>query len=379
VDLIGSLVWLVIGLLVLLSLRGGSRIERITADRAGGIAVRSTHAAGFVAWTQRIATDDLHGFTLDVAPGSMSRAGKDGGRARPLPLRLTVRSAKGRRPMIALKIAKVDRTSEVADLALRAGAALGLPYYRVVGSDAEQFEIELLRTAEPDAKTVPAPGGAADYAGDVVTAPATAAAADKARRFDPATFEGMQRVVAWEPRRRVRFEKPWGAWTLVSPLLLAGLAGPLAWWRLPSLHTMPTLPRVVALGLIILVGLAVALIGWAGLTSGLPRRVTLDWPARSLSVAGALATRNVAFSEIEAIELRARSFRSRHGQRQYVMYHWCEVRAILRGSAGPPADELLAETRRYREDRVTPHVMAVPLATELAAALDVEKRVSGTA
>ena len=77
---------------------------------------------------------------------------------------------------------------------------MGLPYYRVLGSDAEQFEIELLREAEPDAKTVPPLGGRADYARDVVAAPASAAAADKPRRFDPSAFEGTPRVTAWDPR-----------------------------------------------------------------------------------------------------------------------------------------------------------------------------------
>ena len=373
-DLAGSAVWLAIGLLFLLSLRGGSRIERIAADREGGVAVRSTHLAGFFGWTHRVPADHLQGLTLDVAPGSMRAARSDSGRARPLRLRLTLRTAKERRRAIPLALSQVGRTPEVADLALRLGAAVGLPYYRVVGSDAEQFEIELLRAAEPDAKTVPPLGGRADYARDVVAPPANAAAAEKARRFDPSAFEGTPRVTVWDPRRRVCLEKSWGASALVAPLLAAGLAGPLAWWRLPGLHALPALPRIAALTLITLVGLAVAVVGWVGLTGALPRRVTLDWDARRLDVDGVRAARRVSFAEIEAIELRARSFRARQRQNQYTMYYWCEVRAILRAPAGPPMEEILAETRRYREDRVTPHVAAAPLARELAASLHVEER-----
>jgi hypothetical protein len=373
-DLIGSGVWLAIGLLLLFSLRGGSRIERVAADRDGGLVVRSTHLAGFLPWSRRVPSNDLQGLSLDVAPDSMQPAASGSGHPRPLRLRLTLRTAEGRQRAIPLALSQVGRTSEVADLALRLGAAVGLPYYRVVGSDAEQFEIELLRAAEAGAQAIPSLGGRADYSKDVVAAPATAAAADKARRFDPSAFEGTPRVTAWDPRHRVCFEKSWGASAFVAPLLAAGLAGPLAWWRLPGLHGLPALPRIVALAFITLVGFAVAAIGWVGLTSALPRRVTLDWVARSLDVDGLRATRRVPFSEVEAIELRARSFRARQRQNQYTMYYWCEVRAILRASAGPPMEEILAETRRYREDRVTPHVAAAPLARELAAALDVEGR-----
>jgi len=374
-DLAGSALWLGIGLLVVMSLRGGSRIERIAADRESGIVVRSTHVAGFVGWTRRIAAGDLRGFTLDVAPSATGRGRRrDRGRAHALPLRLTLRTARGRGRRIPLEVSKIDSTSEVADLALRVGAAVGLPYYRIVGSDAEQFEIELLRTPEPDARTVPALGGPADYARDLVAEPAKAAAADKPRRFDPQAFEGKPRVETWVPRQLVRFEKPWGTSLLLSPLLAASLAGPGAWWRLPSLHAMPTLPRIAALALITLIGLAVALIGWTALSMALPRRVTFDWSARSLVVEGALATRTVAFSDVEGIELRARSFRSRRGNRQYTTYYRCEVRAILGASAGAPTNLLVTETRQHREDRVTPHVVALPLARDLAAALDLELR-----
>jgi hypothetical protein len=372
-DLAGAAVWLVIGLLLLLSLRGGSRIERISADRESGIAVRSTHLAGFVGWTRRIPPEALQGLILDVAPDPAAGARSDPRRAHPLRLRLTLRTAAGRRRPIPFLFSKVDRTSEVADLALRAGAAVGLPYYRVVASDAREFEIELLRTPGPDVAAVPTIGPA-DYAGDMLAPPATDAVADKPRRFDPSAFEGKPRVTTWEPGHRVRFEKPWSAAVLLSPLLAASLLGPLAWWRLSSLQGMPALPRIVALAMITVIGLVVAAIGWVGFTAGLPRRVTLDWTARSLVVDGVRATRSIPFSEIEAVELRARSYRSRRGQRQYTIYCWCEVHAILRPSAGPPANEPLAETRRYRENRVTPHLLAAPLATELAAALDVATR-----
>ncbi len=374
VDLAGSTVWLILGLLLLVSLRGGSRIERITADREGGIVVRSSHVAGFIRWTRRIPADAVEGFTVDVAPTARGSLQNPPGPARPLPLRLTLRARRQRRKPISLRVLQVERSSEVADLALRVGAALGLPYFRVVASDAQQFEIELLRTAGPDAKTVPALGGRADGARDGVATPAMAAASDTARRFDPSTFEGKPPVTAWEPGRRVSFDKSWGAAILLSPLLAAALTGPLAWWRLPALHRMPVLPRVAALALMTLVGLAVALIGWMGLTTSLPRRVTLDWKTRSLVADGARSTRTVPFSEIEAIELRPRRYRGRRGQRQYTTYHWCEIRATLRPAEGPPMSELLAETRQYREDRVTPHAMAVPLARELAAALDLKVR-----
>ena len=68
----------------------------------------------------------------------------------------------------------------------------------------------------------------------VGAAAAAAVASERLPPFEPSAFRGDARISVWEPGREVRFDKGWGAWALLSPLLLAALLGPLCYFRLPS-------------------------------------------------------------------------------------------------------------------------------------------------
>lgn len=373
-GLLSSGVWLLIGLLLLSSLLTGARLERFAVERdSARIEWRFSHFAGIPGFRRHVDLAAVEAFTLELAPtskGVVQREAKGG-----LPMRLTLRTARGRLVRLNLRIAPVDRVAAIADFGLRLGSAAGLPHYRVVGNDPHQFQIELLRSAEPGVQVVPDFSAPADYARDAVDAAAAdAVARERLPPFDPEAFKGSPGVAVWAPGREVRFEKTWGSALLLTPLLLAGLAGPFAWLRLSSLHAMPVLPRIAALGLITFSGLAIAAIGWVGLSSGLPRSARFDWASRSLVVKGVRGRRTIAFTEILAIELFTRAYRGRTGIRQYYMSYCCEIRAVLRAGASAPAPLLLTETRSYREDPTTPLVMALPLVTELSSSLGVERR-----
>jgi hypothetical protein len=375
-DLVSSGVWLLIGLLVLSSLLRGKRLERLAVDRdVGRIDWRFSHFAGFPGLQRHVDLEDLEALEVKLMPtsrGVVEREAKGGVRSR-----ITLKAGHGRTTPLDVRIASVDRVEMLADFGLRLGSAAGLVHYRVLGNDPNQFAIELVRSAGSDVQTVPDVSAAADSAGGAPGAAALdAARTDRLPAFDPHTFEGSPRVAVWAPGREVRFEKRWSAPILLTPLLLAGLTGPLAWLRLPSLQTMPLPPRIAALVLITFSGLAIAAIGWVGLTSGLPRRAVFDWASGTLVVRGVREGRTIPFSEISAIEQFTRAYRGRTGYRQYYMSYCCEIRAIARTNESPGAPLLLTETRSYREDFTTPALMASPLSTELSSALGVERRTS---
>lgn len=366
VDLATSGVWLVLGLLFLGSLRGGSRLERLEADRdAGRVQWTSTHLGGLVTWRSRVGLDVLAGVSIALVPATRpAPTGPSKSRARRglrLHLGLARQGRSDRR--LALHVQGVENTEHVADLALRLGAAAGLSFYRVVRNEGPLFEIEVRATGGPGLRAV------------TLSAAAGASADKNLPPFDPATFDGSARVTPWAPGERVAFTKGWGASVVLAPLVLAAALGPLAYLRLASLRAMPFLPRAAALALITLSGLGLAVVGAVGLTTGLPRRVRLDWGERALRIEGR-GGKVVPFADIVALELRGRSHWTTSRQHtNRTLWRWTEVRALLRPSpAVPSADALLVETRWYREDAASPRADALPLATELAAALGVPLR-----
>jgi hypothetical protein len=374
-DLAYSGVWLLLGLLLVSSLLRGVRLERFAVDRvAAGIDWQFSHFAGIPGLRRHVDLNELEGLELKLLPtskGVVRREAKGG-----LPLRLTLRPGRGESLPLDLRIARVDRVEALAELGLRLGAAAGLSHYRVLGNDPHQFAIEILRSSSPAGRDVQGLKPVPDLSGngEVTRAAAAAVSEETLPPFDPRTFEGKPRVTVWAPGREVRFEKTWSAELLLAPLLVAALAGPIAWLLLPSLQVMPVLPRIATLCLITLVGLAVAVIGWVSLKSGLPRGATLDWSSARLVVEGGRQPRTIAFSEISAIEVFTRTYRGRTGYRQYYLSYCCEIRAVLRGDASPSAPVLLTETPSYREDPTTPLVMALPLSAELSSSLGVERR-----
>jgi hypothetical protein len=377
IDLVPSAIWIALGLSILLSAFGGHRLERLAADSgAGRVEWHRSHALGLLRWTGRWPLASLDGFTLALA-SPKGRPLSHGA----LPLRLTLRRLPGQgspERRLDLRIDHLDRTEEIADFALRLGAAAGLAFYRVTLNEGGRFAIDLRARGGPGFEAVPAVAGRARYEADAVSrAATTAAAAERLPAFDPATLRASGRVSIWEPGREVRIDRGWGPSVLLSPLLLAAFLGPLAFLRLSSLHTMALLPRVAALGLITFAGLALALVGWFCLERGLPRHVRLDWTTGMLHVDTVRGRRAIRLEEISGLELRHKSFSTGRASGGMVRTsYWSQVRACLRAPSDP-SDELLVETRSFQEDASSPREMTLPLARELASALHVELRETG--
>jgi hypothetical protein len=375
-DLVPSAIWAAGGLFILLSVFGGHRLEGLCVDRnTGRLEWRRSHVLGLVRWTGGWPLESLGGLTLALA----AREGPP--RAGAWPLRLTLRRRPGqgsRERRIDLSVADLDRTDEIADFALRLGATAGLGFYHVTTNVGGRFAIELLAEGGPGLDPVPAVGSRALYEANAVSRTAAAAAAtERLPAFDPATFPGTARVSSWDPGREVRFERGWSLPILLGPLLLAVFLGPLALFRLPSLQTMPLLPRAVSLVMITLVGVGLAVVGGAGINEGRPRRVSLDWTTRLLHVDAPGHRRTIPFSDITAVELRHKKLETgRVSGRMVRRSYWSQVRLHLRAPADP-SDELFAQTKPFREDSSTPRQMAEPLARELAAAVGVELRETG--
>ena len=370
-------VWLVLGALFLASLRGGSRLERLAADRDAGRAEwSSSHLGGLVHWGGQVPLEALDGLALAMVPpaGSPTTAPKADGPG--LPLRLTLRRRGGRGRDLLLRVKGIAQKDHVADLAMRLGAAAGLSYYRVGQNDGPLFEIEVLAEGGPGLRALTLSGAA----GPASSSARSAAADTRLAPFDPGAFRGSATVAVWEPGRRVVFAKGWRPSALLAPLVLAAALGPAAYLGLPRLRAAPLLPRSAALFLVSMSGLGLATVGLMGFVTGLPRRVAFDWAERVLRIEGPGRRRSVPLADVLRLEMVRRSHRTTGRQHETItLWHWVEMRALLRPSAdGAPTDVLLVATRWYREDALSPRADARPLASELAAALGVEVREAET-
>jgi hypothetical protein len=362
IDWVPTAIFGLVGLWITLSTVGGKRLDRLVVDRARGrLEWRRSHVLGLLRWGGSVPLAALEGLTLDLAtpPGRFTTR-----------LRLAFLARQGspeRRFEVALP--HLETVQKVADLTLRLAAASGLPWYRVTLNEGGRFAAEMRPASGPGFERVPSMVGA-DAGAAASAAAAAAVAGERLPPFDPKAFHGDARITAWKPGREVRFDKGWGAPMLLSPLLLAAFLGPLAWLRLPSLHTMAWPPRVAALVLITLVGLGLALAGWACLTLGLPRRVRIDWASRELRVATLRGTRVVPLAQVEGVHLRNKSYSTGRARGGMIRTgYWSQVLVRLRAPADP-ADELLLQTREFEDRPAPPREMALPLARELAQALD---------
>ena len=352
------------GILYLISLRGGTRVDALEVDASQGrLSWRKSYLAGLFWWGGRLETQSVDKLTF-------SRTPRGGGQE---DLRLALRAGEGTPITLDFNVEKIDTTEKVADFALRLASFAGLPYSRVLRSDAALFEMGALRHPEPDALAVPSVAGQAQYEKGVAIPAAVKAAQEKFARFNPESFRGNLRVTAWDPGREVTFEKGWSKEVLLAPLLL-GVLLPLLAWRLGVLAAEP-LPRILGLAFMTVVGFVVALIGGFGLTSGWPRRVTMDWTGREILTARFRNSRTIAFSAIDAVELRRLTHKHRRwrGSNLVTLQYSCDIRLALRGPTASAGGESVIETA-WCQDTNEPYYMALPLAKELAAALDVEQR-----
>ena len=300
-------------------------------------------------------------------------------------VRITMRiddgSRKPRARALALHVEGVDRREEVADLAYRLGAACGLAYQRVVRSDPRDIELEISPSMGPGHERIPPLEGRADYTANVFSAAAvTAAAEERVPPFDPSDFPCDHKVAKWRPGREVAFRKPLGGSAIgCLPFAIAGfLVGPglfiLSTSRRPDTALADRLIPSAFLGFF---GLIFGLIALAAVASALPRRVTLDWARGTISIGGLFRRTEIPLQDVAAIE--ARCVHTHHqGGKNSASYHSyrCEVLVHRRDPASAGKPVVLVATREFREDPDTPYRRTLPLVTELAEALGVERRVT---
>ena len=296
-------------------------------------------------------------------------------------LRIDVGSRKPRVRVLELHVEGVDRREEVADLAYRLGAACGLSYQRVVRSDPRDIELDVTPSMGPGHERIPRLEGAANYAADVFSKAAVTAAADeRVPPFDPAGFPSDHTVAKWLPGRQVQLRKPLGfAAVGCLPFAIAGLLlGPglyvLSASRRPEVAAFERFVPSLGVGMF---GLFVGLIALAAVAAALPRRLTIDWARQSISIGGLFSRTEIPLPDVAAIE--AKCVRTHHsGGKNSSSYHSyrCEVLVHRRDPASAGKPVVLLQTREFREDPDTPYRRTIPLVTELAEALGVERRVT---
>jgi hypothetical protein len=300
-------------------------------------------------------------------------------------VRITMRiddgSRKEKRRVLELSVDGVDRREEVADLAYRLGAAAGLAYARVVRSDERDIELSLSASMDPGHEKLPVPENRANYGADVYSKAAVAAAAeDRVPPFDPAQFPSEHRVEKWIPGREVALRKPMGAGAIgCLPFLVAGvLAGPYVLYLTLSRPSSTLGDRIGAPLVVSLFGLFVATLAFVVVWSALPRRATIDWDARTLTVGGLFKREQLALSDVHALEARCvRTYHSGGKNSSSYYTYRCDVMVHRRGALPEDAKPLLlVATREFRHDADTPYRRTLPLVAELAEALGVPRRVT---
>jgi hypothetical protein len=205
--------------------------------------------------------------------------------------------------------------------------------------------------------------------------------------FDPQWFRSDYRVVRWEPRREVLFDKPlkwgWLAAALLSFLASVLLLGGAARLLQGGLQPTPTLEQpVIVLVVMAFFVLLLGAGGYACLGVALPRRVHIDWSTATITI-GRFRKKETPFSQIVGLETHRAHQRyapSRSGSSARVRhYYWCELKAKIRmedGQSAPPL--VLVETEQREGDANGPFLQMLPLAAELANALGVKHDVASS-
>jgi hypothetical protein len=296
-------------------------------------------------------------------------------------LRLDDGSRNAKERVISIHVEGVDRREEVADFAYRLGAACGLGYQRVVRSDPRDIELDVSGAMGPGHERIPPLEGRANYAANVFSAAAGAAAAEeRVPPFDPSQFPCEHKVAKWLPGREVRFHKPLGGAAIgCLPFAVIGLlAGPALFVISTSRRPETALAdRLVPSAVLGLFGLIIGLVALAGVAAALPRRATIDWARQTISIGGLFTRKEIPLPEVAAIE--AKCVRTYHsGGKNSSSYHSyrCEVLVHRRDPASAATPVVLVQTREFREDPDTPYRRTLPLVTELAEGLGVQRRVT---
>ncbi len=335
------------------------REEVLQLQQVEGLIVRRTHAA-----------PSLHDPRRPQAPGP--------GLALSFRIAAQAPGAPSLSRDLTLGVEHLDQREEITDLALRIGAAAGLAAFKLVRSDARDVEIELRRQPEAGFEPLPELLGPADYARDTVAPAARAASADeRVPPFEPGGFPSEHRVALWKPGVAVELRKPLSFGAIgCLPFTLLALTGPalFPFIRAADGTTGTLAGRLAITAMLGLLGVLAGLAAAAVVAAGWPHHVRFDWTSRVITL-GALRTRRaIPFGAVNGVELKVvrRVHRGKHTRQAY----FCELGLRLRDPAtGVVTCERLLETERFQDGPETPYRAALPLATELAQALGVERRV----
>lgn len=203
-------------------------------------------------------------------------------------------------------------------------------------------------------------------------------AQEKEQAFRPEAFHGDHRVAIWKPGVEVVFHRPWdGLFPLFGLAFL--FTGPAVYFYLrnDAMMTYSDVLQFTALGAVI--GVMGGGVSLSVLLSSSARTVRFDWGERTISVREGSRSSSIRMADVVAIELDC--WREEYGDTGPDAvgtggdrYH-CAVRMHLREAGGPEATVPLLEI--HEDDQPDhPYREALPLATELALSLAVERRIT---
>jgi hypothetical protein len=369
-----SLGLLAVALHACFRLRGTRRIQSLVIDSPAS-ALRLVES-GWLGWfrrDRRIPLADLAGAKLEA---ELVRGGQEDAA---LVLTLAVRRDGKSCPVVAhLMVEGVNRREEVADLAFRLGAAAGFRSHLVARNDSFGVEVSLLAGEAPGHAPLPPVTGGARYAQDAVSQAARAAVAtERVASFDPGSFSGPFRTVEWAPGRRVRLYRRPGL-GLVAGALLALLAVGFLAMAYGGAVNADSLETGV-MSVLFLGGFGAILLGgslWLA-HSALPCDTVFDWAGASIVVRWRLRRTAIPFSSVAALEMRSVVERRTDKDGRHTSTYWRNVLSARHRTPGADGTTRtdLAETADL-ENPDQPRRQMLPLLTDLASALGVEKVVS---
>ncbi|HLC45562.1 MAG TPA: hypothetical protein VJI67_01685, partial [archaeon] len=278
-------------------------------------------------------------------------------------------AGKARSLFIPFKVKDVNHREEAMDLFFKAARIAGFDYYSVLRSDPRWLEIESSKGKVEGSVQVPVQGERQDYARDTALATVKEPGL-KVKPFDPKSFSSDNELLEWAPGDRVKFFKPKPSISTILgfSIVIAAIAGGISFVVLPDFAwLLPFKPDALAASLAVAAAAGVSFgAGFHYLAK--EQEALFDWGFGKVTFRAGSASRGFSFKEIQGLSLKGLSeTRSSGGKNKstYTVY-WCELYAQL-----PGGNELVAATNEFREDAETPYDMSLPLAVELANALNV--------